>query len=130
MGLLSGLLGSSVAAPVEAVGRALDSLFTSDDEREKAKFVLEKLRQQPHILQAEINKLDAQSKNWFQAGWRPGVGWVCCLGFLYVTLVSPILQQLFGLEMPEVPSGIITDTMFALLGLGGLRTYEKIKGKT
>lgn len=114
---------------IDSVASGLDSLFTSDDEREQAKFVLEKLRQQPHLLQAEINKIDANSKNWFQAGWRPAIGWTCAIGFMYATMLSPLLQQLFGLEMPEIQAVIITNTMYAMLGLGGLRTYEKIKNK-
>ena len=114
---------------IDSVSSGLNSLFTSDDERAQAEILLEKLRQKPHVLQAEINKIDARSKNIWQSGWRPAIGWSCAAGFFYLTLLSPILQQLFQLEMPEVEPFIILNTMFALLGMGGLRTFEKIKGK-
>jgi len=114
---------------IDSVASGLNSLFTSDDEREQAAFVLEKLRQQPHLLQAEINKIDANSKSWFQAGWRPFCGWTCGIGFCYNFLLSPLIQQLFDLPMPKIEAAILNDMLLALLGLGGFRTYEKTKKK-
>ena len=52
MSFLAGLFSSGAAAPIDAVGTALDKLFTSDDERKQAEIVMERLRQQPHVLQA------------------------------------------------------------------------------
>ena len=56
---------------IGSVANGLDKLFTSDDERNKAKFTLEKLRQQPHLAQAMINAAEAKHKNIFVAGWPP-----------------------------------------------------------
>lgn len=128
MGILSRLVGGSIADPIQAIGKVFDSLFTSDEEREKSKFVLEKLRMQPQLLNLEIAKTQAAHRSMFVAGARPFILWVCGLGFAYVTLISPILEQVLGYPMPEVPTAIITDTMLAVLGLGGLRSFEKYTG--
>jgi len=128
--------GDAIASPITAVGNVLDSLFTSDEEREQAKAVMAKLEAQPHILQAEINKLEAQHKSPFVAGWRPALGWVCALGLAFVFVINPVIQWsscLFGaacIAGPEMPLEAMMTLVVSLLGLGGLRTVEKIKGVT
>lgn len=135
MSVLHTLVGSGVGGAVDAVGNALDKLFTSDEERAQAEIVLEKLRQEPHILQAEINKIEAAHRTLFVAGWRPFIGWVCGLGFAYAFLLYPILQWAAAIWQPSLtPPALMTDNMMelviAMLGLGGLRTFEKFTGKT
>jgi len=133
--------GAAVATPVEAVGNVLDKLFTSDEERAQAAAVLEKLRQQPHLLQIEVNKLEAQHRSTFVAGWRPAIGWVCAVSLGWQFLGHPICVWLFALIDPFVkatlsappPLGAADQLMplvVSLLGLGGLRTVEKLKGKS
>lgn len=130
MGIFAKLFGGGVAEPVEAVGNALDRLFTSDDERAAANAVMEKIRQQPHILQAEIGKLEAQHRSVFVAGWRPAIGWVCAAGLAFPFLINPVLQWASGSPGPVMPTDALTTLIFALLGLGGLRTVEKLGGKS
>ena len=135
MGFLAGLIGGGAKDAVTAIGDVFDKLFTSDEERQQAAFVLEKLRQQPHMVQAEINKVEAQHRSLFVAGWRPFIGWVCGLGFLWSFLGHPIFEWIVALRGADVPApAIMTDNMMelvlALLGLGGLRTAEKMTGRT
>lgn len=130
MSIWSKLLGGGIAEPVEAVGNALDKLITSDEERAAADAVMEKIRQQPHILQAEINKLEAQHRSIFVAGWRPAIGWVCAAGLAFPFLLNPVLQWYTGAAGPDMPTDALTSLIVALLGLGGLRTAEKIAGKS
>ena len=129
MNFLSSLLGGSAAQPIEAIGNVFDKLFTSDEERANAEAVLAKMAQQPHILQAEINKIEASHRSVFVAGWRPMLGWVCGFGIGFAYLINPVLQWYSGAPGPELPMEYMNELVFALLGLGGLRTYEKIKGK-
>ena len=86
------------------------------------------------LAQAEINKAEA-STDLFRGGWRPACGWVCAAGLAYTFLLRPVLPwlaSLFGAEVQPMPD-IDTDTLMVLLtgmlGLGGLRTVERIKGK-
>ena len=113
---------------VREAGKAADALFTSDAERME-------LEQRPALAQNETNKIEAAHNNVFVAGWRPFIGWICGCGLGYVWFIRPLLQDIYSLwiGMPRF-APIDTDNMMqliiALLGLGGLRTYEKLKGKT
>ena len=134
---LGGAAGKTIAEPIDAIGNAFDKIFTSDQERLEAKNVLEKLRQQPHLLQAEMCKLEAQHKSILVAGWRPFIGWVCGFGLAFSFLINPIIQwgsctfaESGCIAGPEMPLESMITLIMALLGLGGLRTFEKLKGIT
>ena len=71
--------------PIEAVGNLLDALFTSDKERLDKKAVLARIAQQPGLVQAEINKIEAAHKSLFVAGWRPFM--VGCAGWRYFIIL-------------------------------------------
>ena len=77
-------------------------------------------------FQLEVNKTEAAHKSLFVAGWRPFIGWCCGLGLLYSVLLSPLLDIWF--DMPAIDSSILMQTMTGMLGLGFLRSYEKVKG--
>lgn len=85
------------------------------------------------LAQIDINKLDAQG-NRFQRGWRPFIGWVCGVGLAYQFVVRPIANGLLiaNGHAPVMPA-LETDTLMALvtgmLGFGGMRTLERMKGK-
>lgn len=127
-GFLSG--GEAVAAPVNAVGNVLDQLFTSDEERLDKKIVMERLMQQPGLAQVELNKVEAQHRSMFVAGWRPFIGWVCGVGLTFMFLINPMLQWWTSKDGPELPEDVILELVIALLGLGALRTVEKLKGRS
>ena len=84
--------------------------------------------------QNDINAIEAASPDPFKANWRPSVGWVCVAGLLYQFLVMPILPWLivtFGGHAPALPAidnSTLMTLLLGLLGLGGMRTLEKIKG--
>ncbi len=87
------------------------------------------------VAQIEVNKVEAGT-DLFRGGWRPAVGWVCVLGLGYQLVLRPVLPWLVrvaGGDVPDLPS-IDTDTLTVLLtgmlGLGGLRTFEKVKGRS
>jgi roadblock/LC7 domain-containing protein len=84
--------------------------------------------------QMDINKAEAAT-DLFRGGWRPATGWACVAGLVYQFLVMPILPWLLavaGVSVPPLPA-IDNDTLMVLLtgmlGLGGLRTFEKVKGR-
>ncbi|MCJ8351163.1 3TM-type holin [Moritella sp.] len=77
------LLGDTITEPIDALGSAVDKIFTNDEERMQAQAVLDKIAQKPAILQAEINKIEAQHRSLFVAGWLPEIGWVCTIGLAF-----------------------------------------------
>jgi hypothetical protein len=129
MGWLDKLLVPSISQPVEAVGNVLDKLFTSDDERLGHEELLTRLAQAPHIAQTEINKIEAQHRSVFVAGWRPAIGWVCAVSLLFPFIINPCIQWWSGTPGPVLPLDSLTQLVYALLGLGALRTVEKVQGR-
>jgi hypothetical protein len=83
--------------------------------------------------QLEINKVEAASSSLFVAGWRPAIGWICAFALLYSYILIPfsVYVWAFVLQSPVPKFPILDDhlweLLFAMLGMGGLRTYEKIK---
>ena len=130
MGWLSSLIGGgSVVEPIVAVGNIIDQIFTSDDEREQAVIIKQRLAMQPALLQAEISKVQAGHRSTFVAGARPFLMWVCGFGFLFAFVINPILQWLAPeLGSPKLPLEAMMELTLAMLGLAGLRTVEKVKG--
>ena len=85
-------------------------------------------------LQIQTNVEEAKSTNWFVAGWRPGIGWVCGAGLAYASLIEPfarfIAKVWFGYtgEFPVISTDLTLQILMGLLGLGAMRSVEKIKG--
>tara|TARA_R110002033_G_scaffold52067_6_gene99168 strand:+ start:1591 stop:1965 length:375 start_codon:yes stop_codon:yes gene_type:complete len=76
--------------------------------------------------QIAVNKAEAESGSLFIGGWRPFVGWVCGIGLMYNVLLSQILAIWF--EVPTVDPSLLTPVLLGMLGLGGLRSWEKKSG--
>jgi Holin of 3TMs, for gene-transfer release len=91
--------------------------------------------------QLEINKADAQSQDWVQRRWRPLAGWVCVLGLAYSFLFQPLFPWVVKVvllatgstvvipELPPIDIEYLLGLLSALLGLGGFRTFERVRGK-
>ena len=67
--------------------------------------------------------------NWFQSSWRPATAWVCVAGFAVNFLISPLLAP-FGIDVPQADTSTMLPVLMGMLGLGGMRSYEKTKGLT
>lgn len=85
------------------------------------------------LAQLEVNKAEAASASIFVAGWRPAIGWVCAGALGYQYLLTPLAvwgTSWVGLMMPMPPTldSTLWQLMFGMLGMGTLRTYEKLKG--
>jgi hypothetical protein len=94
----------------------------------------EKHAQQLAMAQIEVNKAEAASGSIFKGGWRPFIGWVCGFAFMYHFVLQPLI--VFGVTaagvtippLPEFDMSSLMTVMMGMLGLGGLRTFEKQKG--
>lgn len=88
---------------------------------------------QRDLAQISVNQAEAQSSDFFRAGWRPFVGWVCGFGLAVQFLVGPIASwvgAMMGhvLQFPTLDMGTLMTLLAGMLGLGTLRTAEKVKG--
>ena len=128
-----GLMDIFGGKTVESIGNIVDEVFTSEDERNQAKITLEKIQSKLKEKQLDINIAEAKHRSLFVAGWRPCLGWVGALSVAYVYLLQPILNmilQLFDVHIDWVvlDLGQLMPLILGMLGLGGLRTFEKSKG--
>jgi hypothetical protein len=110
-----------------------------EDKDQKAKLaheiatLAEKQAHESLMGQLDINKEEAKHRSVFIAGWRPFVGWTCGLALLYHYLIQPILIFAFTaygitIDLPEFDMASLLTVLMGMLGLGGLRTFEKFKG--
>jgi len=82
--------------------------------------------------QTEINKIEAANPNLFVSGWRPALGWICVMGFGFVVF-SPVMSWVAALAgnpiaVPNIETGDLMTLLIGMLGLGGMRTVEKLQG--
>jgi hypothetical protein len=125
------------------VATVIDRAFPDPAQRDAAKLKLLELQQSGEMAQlaadtelakaqAAINQTEAANPNLFVSGWRPFVGWVCGLGLAYAFLIkpiaSPLIQKWCGVPMEALDISTLLTLLFGMLGLGGLRTFEKMNG--
>ena len=127
MGLLNKLLGGSDV--IKDIGDAIDKNITNDEERMDA-------HRKWDELQTQVNLEEAKHRSIFIAGWRPFLGWSFSIGISLHVVIMPMVQWVLlvcGIEkipLPEFPLEIMLELIFGMLGMAGLRTYEKFKGLT
>lgn len=132
---------------IPAISALLDRIIPDPEARERAKIELMKaenersVQQLQMVLQADagqtqINAVEAQNSNVFVSGWRPFIGWVCGVAFGYHFVLQPLLAFVIAnsgreVKLPEFDMEELSTVLMGLLGLGGLRTLEKInRGKS
>ena len=111
----------------------VDKFVVDKDLKMQLQHELETAIHSANLAQLEVNKAEAGHKSIFVAGWRPSVGWVCSLAMLYHFILAPMIQfgfALGGIEqaLPEFDFSQLSTVLMGMLGLGGLRTFEKMKG--
>ena len=129
-----------ITSLIEPVTGLLDKFIEYKDQKAKLAHEIatmgEKHAQQLSLAQIEVNKAEAASGSFFKGGWRPFVGWVCAVAFAYHFVIQPLLIFIFsyiGIEPPDLPEfqmNTLLTVLGGLLGIGGLRTYEKQKQLT
>lgn len=126
-----------ITAVSELIRTIVDKVFPDKTQIERDKIALAMQQAQneynANTAQSDINKIEAASANLFVSGWRPGAGWVCVLGFGVQFLVAPLMTWITTLlghavTFPQLDMTTLVPLLMALLGLGGMRTYEKING--
>lgn len=95
----------------------------------------EKQAHEAAMAQVQVNAAEAKHRSIFVAGWRPFVGWICAVALAYHFVLQPIIVFAAGaagvfVELPEFDMDSLMTVLLGMLGLGGLRTYEKKAGLT
>lgn len=133
------------------INTVIEKLFPDPNVAAEAKFKLLDLQQKGELAwldadvklavgQMEVNKVEAADPSWFKSGWRPFVGWTCGAAFAYSYVLLPFLEFFVYLwadpvtvaQMKLLPKLDITTmlpVLFGMLGLGGMRTAERLQGK-
>ena len=108
----------------------LDKVIEDKDQKAKLAHELatmaDKLAHEQRLAQIKVNEADAKG-NWFQSSWRPLTAYVCLSGFVINYLVSPLAAP-FGVVIPQVDVSMMLPILTGMLGLAGLRSYERTKG--
>lgn len=126
------LLG--IGSIIESVGKVAGDLITTDKEKMQLEIENRKLDQALDLAQIEVNKIEAASSSLFTSGWRPFIGWGCGTAFLYSAMFEPIARFVaqvgFGYtgSFPQLDTGLTMQVLLGMLGLAGMRSYEKSKG--
>ena len=119
---------NSLIAPVTGL---LDKFIPDADTKQKIAHELatmaERHGQEIALAQIKLNTEEAKG-NWFQSGWRPATGWICVAGFAVNFLISPLAAGV-GVDIPQADPSTMLPVLMGMLGLGGLRTVERIKTK-
>ena len=126
-----------ITALLPALGTLIDRLIPDRAAAEKAKAEMEQqlvtAANAAAMAQVEVNKVEAAHSSVFVAGWRPSIGWVCAAGLAWAFVLAPIASWalvVLGIraELPAIHTDYLLELVLAMLGIGGLRTFEKLRG--
>ena len=121
---------TGLGAVADLANTVINKIFPDKSAEEKAQLALTLT-----VIQGQFdtNKAEAASPSAFVAGWRPFVGWVCGAGFGIQFVIGPLAEWLSGIaghpvKVPPMDLGTMMPLLLGMLGLGGMRTTEKING--
>jgi hypothetical protein len=128
------ILGGIIEDVIGSVGDIVSEAIVDKDKKIAVGLELERLRDRANervheqmLAQATTNTEEAKHGSIFVAGWRPAVGWVCAAGLAAQVILLPLLDRIFHWNMP-FDTELLILTLGGMLGIGGMRTYEKTKG--
>ena len=131
---------SLIASLIGPVSGILDKVIPDSDMKAKLAHEIATMSdthaQQALLAQLEINKAEAASGSLFKGGWRPFIGWTSGVAFAYHFVLQPLLVFVLtasGVDLPDLPEfdmSTLLTVLGGMLGIGGLRSYEKTKGLT
>ena len=126
-----------ISAALDLGNTLITRIFPDPAQAANAKLELLKLQQSGDLAQmtaqTDINKVEASNSSIFVSGWRPAIGWVCALALAYQYLLKPLAMGIlpnFGIAIAPLPGldDNLWQLMMGMLGMGGLRTMEKMQG--
>jgi hypothetical protein len=130
------LIGDALSGILKPIADVIDHVTVSGDDKIKIQAALLDAQQAALAAttsaQSDVDKIEAANSSVFVAGWRPAIGWVCAVALAYQYVLSPVaagIARISGHPIDALPSldGQLWELMFGMLGMGTLRTVEKLK---
>lgn len=121
-------------AGLKVLDTIIERLFPDPAERDKARALLMEMQQKGELAQLTVNAEEAKHSSIFVAGWRPAIGWTCAGAFAWAFVLQPLLVFVAALSdyplppLPVLGLGELMPVLLGMLGLGTLRSYEKVSG--
>ena len=132
------MIGSLITSLLPAVTDVVGRFLPADPEKKAAAEREIKSALQTHLAQVDlaqlgINKTEAAHRSMFVAGWRPFIGWTCGVALAYSYVLQPIMvfalaQSGYLMELPRMDLTELMPVLMGILGLGSMRSWEKVKG--
>lgn len=136
---------TGIGSVLDFGSKIIDRVWPDPAQRDAAKLELFKAQQAGEFKEADqafelakaqvgVNAVEAASANPLVAGWRPAIGWICGLALLYVAFIEPIARFVATVfyhytgAFPAIDTSITLQVLLGMLGLGGLRSFDKLKG--
>ena len=121
---------SILSSLIEPATKILDKVIEDKDQKNalahEIATMAERHAQELAKGQLDVNKVEAAHKSLFVAGWRPAIGWVCALGLFYNVILANIIG--IWIDLPEIDTTLLVPVMMGMLGVGAMRSYEKVQG--
>ena len=132
--IIGSLLGGKDGA-LKQVASVIDSIHTSEEEKLDKKILMQRIQQKLAEKQLDVNVKEAGHRSVFVSGWRPAIGWMGALALGFEFILSPGIEwysKFAGLNLtaPEIQTGPLLAIVTSMLGVAGLRSFEKSKGLT
>ena len=130
------LLNTLIAPATQLLDKFIEDKDQKNALAHELATMADKMANEQVLAQLEINKAEASSGSLFKGGWRPAVGWFWAIAFAYHFVLQPIIifvLTVVGVDIPTLPEfemSTLLTVLGGLLGIGGLRSYEKTKGLT
>jgi len=133
--LLGGLLGGGKDGALKTIAKVVDDLHTSEEEKLDKKILMQRIQQKLAEKQLDVNVKEAGHRSIFVSGWRPAIGWTGAFALMFEFILSPTMEwyaKFSGLNLiaPEIQTGPLLAIVTSMLGVAGLRSFEKTKGLT
>ena len=132
--IIGSLLGGKDGA-LKQISSVIDSIHTSEEEKLDKKILMQRIQQKLAEKQLDVNVKEAGHRSIFVSGWRPFIGWCGGFALAFEFILSPGIEwysKFAGLNLiaPEIQTGPLLAIVTSMLGVAGLRSFEKSKGLT
>ena len=133
LNLLGGLLGGGKGGALATISKVVDELHTSEEEKLDKKILMQRLQQKLAEKQLDVNAKEASHRSVFVAGWRPAIGWCGERALFFAFILSPCIEwyaKFSGMDIvpPAIETGPLLAIVTSMLGVAGMRSFEKAKG--
>ena len=133
LNLIGGLLGGGQGGALKTITKVVDELHTSEEEKLDKKILMQRIKQKLAENQLDVNAKEASHRSVFVAGWRPAIGWCGAMALFFAFILSPCIEwyaKFSGMDIvpPAIETGPLLAIVTSMLGVAGMRSFEKAKG--